>query len=150
MTRTCLGCGFAGETTWKRGLCNRCYMSAYKAGTLDQVANPSHGPVAVRGARGEETPQWKGNEANYGAVHKRLRVNRGPAMNHPCAEGCGNQADHWSYDGFCPSERYDVKRKCPYCPHEGHYQPRCRPCHSRWDVDQVIVAEVVMEDVNAC
>lgn len=140
MGRTCATCGFAGPTTWKRGLCNRCYMRAYKAGTLDRVARASRGPVAVLGSRGEDTPQWKGNDATYNGVHKRIGVQRGRAAASLCAEDCGRQAEHWSYDGYCPAEKYDGTRRCPYCPHVEHYQARCRPCHSRWDRDQDIVA----------
>lgn len=142
MERSCIACGFAGKTTWKRGLCNPCYMRAYSNGTLDQIAKPSRGPVAALGVKGEGTPQWKGEEANYGAIHKRLKMSRGRAAEYRCAENCGRQAEHWSYDGYCSREKYDAKRRCPYCPHVDHYQPRCRPCHSHWDSDQDIVCEV--------
>lgn len=123
----------------KRGLCSSCYGRAYHADILDEVALPSRGDIT---AAGPESPFWKGAEVLYDGVHKRITRLRGKASNRICDEPqCGNQADQWSYDGFCPEERVCAERNVPYCYHyDRHYSPRCISCHREWDRDQIVVA----------
>lgn len=71
---------------------------------------------------GAEAPRWTGDEATYGAVHKRHDAELGPAKDHPCVD-CDEAAVNWSYDGGCPDEK--VEDGLLYCVHNEHYSPRC-------------------------
>ena len=106
---------------------------------LDEVALPS---VDVT-VPGKSSPFWRTEEVTYDGVHKRVTRMRGKASSRKCAEPtCDNQAVQWSYDGFCPAEKVDPRRRAPYCYHYAdHYQARCMPCHRDWDRDQIIVAD---------
>ena len=48
-----------------------------------------------------------------------------------CVDDCGNRAAHWSYDYSDPSELIDPRGV--YSPNPDRYQPRCIPCHTRFD-----------------
>lgn len=77
--------------------------------------------------------------AEYGAAHGRVRTRRGPASNHACAD-CGEPAQHWSYDHLDPNERISSRgesKGCAYSLVVDHYQPRCVPCHKRYDLDMI-------------
>lgn len=72
---------------------------------------------------------------DYAGAHERVRVLRGPAKTHSCAD-CGEPAQSWSYDRQDPDERTGVKnygRGLAYSLNPSHYQPRCKPCHSAFD-----------------
>lgn len=131
-----------------RGLCRLCYGRAYAFGIVDKVGLPAK-PNGFVNALGSAHPQFRDamtdGERGYSRTHRRVSSALGRASEHPCAEGCGSQAVAHSYDGYCPAEEFgnatgDAK---PYCPHIGHYQPRCNPCHKVWDMDQDYVAERV-------
>lgn len=98
----------------------------------------AHGDPDVVG-RAEPTPgalhpQWQGEDVGYGAVHSRLRKERGRASDHPCV-GCGGPADHWSYDHDDPAEKHASDG--PYSTDLDHYSPRCVSCHKRFDLARV-------------
>lgn len=74
-------------------------------------------------------------DIRYAAAHHRVRRDRGPASAHPCVD-CGETAAQWSYDHQDPNEM--VGQASPtavaaYSADPNHYQPRCRPCHTRFD-----------------
>lgn len=67
----------------------------------------------------------------YRAAHARVQAARGPAAAHPCTD-CANPAEHWSYDHTDPDElRSDTGQ--PYSLDVGAYEPRCVPCHAKFD-----------------
>ena len=129
-----------------RGLCRACYVTAYRVGVLEKVALPSK-PNGLVGATGTAHPTYKGaqtkGERGYNNMHRKLSRRRGRAAEHLCAEGCGDTAMHWSYDGYCPEEQYGnaTNDGKPWCPHLQHYQPRCGHCHKGWDKDQDYVVK---------
>ena len=89
--------------------------------------------VAVGGASmpGPLNPNWSGNEPSYFAAHLRIRSTRGPAREHSCVD-CRGPARHWSYDHRDRNELVDPK--CGrYSGDPAFYEPRCVPCHSRFD-----------------
>lgn len=69
----------------------------------------------------------------YRAVHRRLAVDRGVAREHDCID-CAGQAEHWSYDHLDPSPLYS-RLGVPYSVDPARYQPRCIPCHRRFDAE---------------
>jgi hypothetical protein len=66
----------------------------------------------------------------YDAVHRMLRVKRGPARDHRCC-GCGLWAKQWAYDHEDPEEVSRNGRT--YSTDLAHYFPLCGPCHFRFD-----------------
>lgn len=87
-----------------------------------------------------------GNKANhlsddvdYSAAHGRVRKERGKASRYPCVD-CGARAKHWSYDHADPDERTSsVERTMglAFSLNIEHYQPRCVPCHKRYDLAHI-------------
>lgn len=98
----------------------------YKAQRIIERHVPTRRTTAKRDQRGSRNHMWKGSSASYGAIHLRLGQARGG-----CVE-CDAEAVDWSYQGGCPGEMGGSDEP-PYCPHAEHYQPRCRPCHHRYD-----------------
>ncbi|MDX3405116.1 hypothetical protein PV708_02485 [Streptomyces sp. ME02-6977A] len=65
----------------------------------------------------------------------RLRRERGAASEQECVD-CGGQARDWSYDHQDAEEVSGpdrAGRTVKYSLKLGHYQPRCKPCHSKFD-----------------
>ena len=74
--------------------------------------------------------------SGYGAAHDRVKRTYGPASSHACTD-CSGPAYHWSYDHEDPNERlheYAPGRYAAYSHSPDHYQPRCVPCHKRYDL----------------
>lgn len=68
----------------------------------------------------------------YRAAHQRQQS---PAYLYDCVD-CGAGAQEWSYDHADPDELYATDAAnlgAPYSLDPGHYVPRCKPCHIRWD-----------------
>lgn len=85
--------------------------------------------------RGAGNPYWRGDQAGYFAVHRRLLAQRGKASEHPCVD-CGEQAQEWSYDGGSAGEQVGTEpgaEGLKYTTDLTTYSPRCTKCHS--DVD---------------
>ena len=78
-------------------------------------------------------PMGRGDNVTVSAVHKRLDAKRGRASQHPCVD-CGQPARHWSYGHTDPNEKQSDHG--PYSPDIAHYQPRCVPCHKRFDLQR--------------
>ncbi|AGM12155.1 hypothetical protein M050_gp57 [Streptomyces phage Sujidade] len=70
----------------------------------------------------------------YRAVHSRLEREQGRAAERDCVD-CEEQAVHWSYDGLDPNE-LKSSLGYSYSTKPDHYQPRCKPCHVRFDGNQ--------------
>lgn len=123
----------------------------YRTGTctVDDCQEPHHARGYCRthyqrhkrtqGQRVADADRWPRMEnVGYHAVHRRLIRDIAPAADLICAD-CGRPAEEWSYEGGCPDEqRQDVNRTIgmAYCVHQHHYQPRCVPCHKRYDSGQ--------------
>ncbi|MFB7842531.1 hypothetical protein [Microbacterium sp. NPDC056052] len=76
----------------------------------------------------------------YGAVHDRLRRERGRASAHPCATpGCDRPARDWAYNGSAPFVIGDVDgAPRTWGMNADQYEPRCRRCHLRMDLGGTI------------
>lgn len=76
------------------------------------------------------------DDPGYGAAHDRVRRLHGPASQHACTD-CGRQAAHWSYNHRDPNPRYAYglsPHPVAYSSDPKHYEPRCVPCHKRYDL----------------
>lgn len=69
----------------------------------------------------------------YGAMHCRLRTDRGRAADYLCID-CGEWAAQWSYDHADPDGLMDGS--LPYSLKSSHYDPRCVPCHKLFDLNR--------------
>lgn len=68
----------------------------------------------------------------YTTVHKRLYIQRGRADERDCVD-CGDEATQWSYGHDDPDERID-DRGFPYSDDLDRYDPRCKSCHTKFDL----------------
>jgi hypothetical protein len=78
----------------------------------------------------DKSPHWQGDDVTYDAVHWRLRRSRGSASKRNCLD-CGQQAQHWSYDGLDPNQLF--QGPLAYSLNPERYSPRCVPCHIAYD-----------------
>lgn len=69
----------------------------------------------------------------YQAAHQRVKRLRGRPSQHACVD-CSDPAEDWSYDHTDPAEVIDDQGR-PYSMDALHYEPRCRSCHRRFDLD---------------
>lgn len=75
------------------------------------------------------------DDAGYSAAHGRVERDRGRPSEYPCTD-CGASAQEWSYDHEDPDERVSDERGSkgsPFSLDPSHYDPRCVPCHRRFD-----------------
>jgi len=71
----------------------------------------------------------------YEAAHMRIAQAKGAAAQHDCID-CGKQAEDWSYDYTDTTEYVCRRRFVLYSTDPQRYQPRCRKCHKRHDMDR--------------
>lgn len=113
----------------KTGWCQTHYHRWWRTGRVN-------GLKQERGARGESSRCWKGDNITYRTAHKRVQNMFGKASDGPCA-GCGKQADHWAYDGEDPNEKWEYfdswEVEIPYSTDVSHYKALCRSCHVKQD-----------------
>lgn len=86
------------------------------------------------------------DDPGYGAAHDRVRRIHGSASQHPCID-CNEPAYHWSYDHLDADElmyEYESGKFIAYSAKPEHYQPRCVPCHKRYDLDRIDSATEVV------
>ncbi|QAB18703.1 hypothetical protein Leucomu_12995 [Leucobacter muris] len=104
-----------------KGLCSKHYARARTHGDPRAMA-PSGRPI-------------KGAEITHAGIHKRLLRQRGKAAAYKCVD-CGGPANEWSYDNSDPEElqEYLGDSLCAYSLSLDHYEPRCTPCHRRFDL----------------
>ena len=76
----------------------------------------------------------KGDYPGWAAVHKRIARTRGKATAYTCVD-CGDNAREWSYDGADPDELIGLAGgfMLAYSLDPDHYEPRCVPCHRKFD-----------------
>lgn len=90
------------------------------------------------GSRDPNLP-WPDGPCSYSAAHVRVKYTFGYASGHSCVD-CGQAAEHWSYNHAADVElsqtvssgfgrNIDVVYSAD--PHD--YDPRCQPCHRRFD-----------------
>lgn len=110
------------ESHVARGLCSTHYHQWKRT----KKPFPQPGPLKPR-------PFWAkgGNDVQYAAAHYRVRRAKGMANAHPCVD-CGEQADEWSYNGSGIEERVSPEGLA-YSLNTDQYEPRCKPCHRRFD-----------------
>lgn len=91
-----------------------------------------NGEPHVQGSAGGRP--LNGEHPTWAAIHKRLYRTRGPARKYRCVD-CGVRAREWSYDGKDPRQLigYSHKWKLAYSLKLEHYEPRCTPCHRKFD-----------------
>lgn len=88
---------------------------------------------------GEDHHNWVGPDIGYSGAHCRVRALNGSASMHSCV-GCGEQAQHWSYNHTDPSERLAHARSAnpvAYSDNPEHYSARCVPCHKTFDLGRL-------------
>ncbi len=100
----------------------------------DRRTQKGGNPLHLGYLKGVDNPAWKGDEVGYGSAHERVRRAKGSASHWICTD-CGTMANQWSYDHADPAESLD-RRGIPYSGDPNHYEPRCTPCHKRFDLSQ--------------
>ncbi len=117
-----------GTSTYSKGLCRKHHTRLLRHGDPLVVLNG-------RDAPGSASAKWRGDDVTYRTVHSRLVAERGSADRHACVD-CGKSARQWSYTGESPVERFARPEipSHPYSPDLSYYVPRCRPCHTAFDV----------------
>lgn len=82
------------------------------------------------------------DSVGYAGAHQRVRRLIGPASDHLCVCGCGEQAAEYAYQGGCPRERWELVTKndgrekptlLAYSPDPARYAPMAASCHRRFD-----------------
>lgn len=61
-------------------------------------------------------------EASYNTRHRRVKIARGSARSHPCANECGQPAAEWAQ--IHGTDGLEVE----------HYRPLCHKCHVNYDM----------------
>lgn len=84
--------------------------------------------------RGPEHWNWSGEDASYGAAHRRVRRAKGSAAGYLCTH-CLQQASHWAYDHTDPNAHTELVNGSvlAYSLNPDHYMPLCVPCHRQYD-----------------
>ena len=100
------------------------------------------GPELLRGNAktcGIKRNHWS-NTTEYHAAHDRVQRRHGPAAKHECVD-CGRPAAQWSYNHQDPNERISTSpgtsNGLSYSLNPGYYEPRCVPCHKRFDLGRI-------------
>jgi hypothetical protein len=107
-----------------QGLCWTHLRRLRKGGSVDYRPEPRRGPA---------THAWRGDAVTYKDMHARVVRARGRASEHACVD-CGKPARHWSYDHADPAEK-SAPKGWAYSLDVAHYEPRCVPCHKRFDLE---------------
>lgn len=93
----------------------------------------------IKRSSGPLHPHWRNAEdMTWGAIHQRVRNALGAAKEYDCVD-CGESAAHWSYNHQDPNERFDTVggQTVPVGTAIEFYEPRCVPCHKRFDLAKV-------------
>lgn len=100
-----------------------------------------------KGAVDEKNPSTK-TSVGYGAAHYRVRVAKGRASDHKCVgyneHECDQKAQEWSLnegseDVLIQASGHEAGKK--FSMNIDDYQPRCRSCHRRHDVENGVIRE---------
>lgn len=84
---------------------------------------------------GTRNSKWRGEAAEYTAIHYRIVAQRGRPSDHQCVR-CGARAAEWAYDHADPNEKRNRvgRDDGPYSLDPAHYMPMCVRCHRRLDL----------------
>lgn len=113
--------------------CGRYFTPRHNKGREVKHCSRSCG-VKHRSWANEANAMWGGDEVSYAAAHDRVRRTRGRASQFQCVD-CGQGAAHWSLDR--DSQHIRFENGMPYSTDRNDYQPRCVPCHKRYDLDSM-------------
>lgn len=96
-----------------------------------------YGSTACRKCKdvsGQNNSNWRGEDAEYTAIHGRLAATRGKPSEHPCTH-CPEVAQEWAYDHADPDERRNLRGRDdgPYSLNLDHYITLCVCCHRKLD-----------------
>lgn len=71
---------------------------------------------------------------DYRTAHQRTAHARGKASEHTCID-CGEQAEQWAYrgDGRYEFTGHHAGYRTVWSGDPADYDPRCRPCHRKYD-----------------
>jgi hypothetical protein len=103
------------------------------ASSVVRVGDLNRGTTSNCGDRAEHRRR---DDIVYATAHDRVRSDKGRVQDYPCI-GCGNLADHWSYNHDDPDELHQEglsAHPVAYSVKPEHYSPRCVTCHRRFDV----------------
>jgi hypothetical protein len=120
-----------GLVVYAQGWCRKHYDRVKRHGDPGIVLAGGKPGGSMKGVLGPDHPQWRGDDAGYGAAHIRMTRLHGRAVEHTCAH-CGNPAHDWAFDG--PRAAADVQfdaRGYPYSFNPAYYTPLCISCHRR-------------------
>lgn len=80
---------------------------------------------------------WRGDAVGYNGAHTRVTSAKGSASDHLCVD-CGDRAQDWSYDHRDPGGKQGTNKGSSmwFSADPDHYEPRCKPCHRRFDGQQ--------------
>ena len=88
---------------------------------------------------GDRATHHRREDAGYAAAHQRVRRDRGHIGSHSCVD-CGAPARHWSYNHEDPEQLLAnglSARPVAYSLCPDFYDPRCVPCHKRFDLGRI-------------
>lgn len=125
---TCVVDGCSAIDEGAHGLCKTHATRQRRHGDPEKVVAPEERQVLTGAAH----PQWTGDEATYAAVHQRLRRQRGVARSHACVS-CGEGASQWSVNRSAAGLLTSAEG--PYSTDLTDYDPRCVPCHKKYDLN---------------
>lgn len=122
-----------------RGWCITHYGRWRRNGDPNVVLPGFGGDPTKWGRSGEHHPAWRGDEASYSAIHKRLASVRGSARTHVCFR-CGEPADEWAYDHQDADEKVGESNgvEVRYSTDLERYQPACVDCHRQMDSPRAV------------
>ena len=113
----------------------RCVCDCGESRTVNAGDLNRYGDKNTCGVIGRHLP----DDVSYRAVHDRVKRALGRAADFPCVD-CGCDAKQWSYDRADDRERVQhglSVNAIPYSTDLSRYQPRCIPCHKRFDLDAI-------------
>lgn len=130
------GCGQLD--TGAHGLCSKHHTRVIRHGSPHTVKKTGVKTV-------EDHPKYKGDNVGYRGAHERVRALRGSASTHSCID-CGTQASHWSYNHNGRHE--NIRDGLTYGVDVTDYEPRCIPCHKRFDLEHIETKRTRQESVS--
>jgi hypothetical protein len=98
-----------------------------------------------------------GHGSEYDRIHKSVQYRRGKASDHLCVD-CGNPAEQWSLtrepSGNIKYGRGGSKglfdKDMPYSDNTDDYEPRCKPCHRKYDIPRGEAHHAVVLSTKDC
>lgn len=112
----------------------------YRESNRDKINTKQREVQPLRYGTRELDKPWPTVQCGYLTAHKRVKAVFGLAKTHECVD-CAGAAKDWSYKGGSAVELSEWrlmprgnKVLVTYSPDPVDYEPRCKPCHSRFDL----------------